>query len=41
MMFLDIIMYVLGMIILLVFAAIGMVAVFKYQSGIGDIHEKD
>ena len=40
MMFLDVIMYVLGMIALLVFAAIGMITIFKY-TGIGDIHGDD
>ena len=39
-MFLDIIMYVLGFIVLLVFAGIGMITVLKY-TGIGDIHGDD
>ena len=39
-MFLDAVMYVLGMIVLLIFAGIGMVTIFKY-TGIGDIHGDD
>tara|TARA_Y100001938_G_C7867733_1_gene318750 strand:- start:414 stop:536 length:123 start_codon:yes stop_codon:yes gene_type:complete len=40
-MIIEVIMYVLVMIVLLAFAGVGMVAIFKYHSGIGDIHEKD